>query len=83
MPRDQNNPTEHKTFRLAESSVASVDQCNCGVFKLNLGALTLRISPDAAAELASTLKTALHEHARIEATMANRSPFGPVHWVDA
>ena len=49
--------------RLAESSVAAVDRCACGVIQLHLGALTLRFAPSAAFELLATLDDAMTRHA--------------------
>lgn len=49
--------------RLAESSVAAIDRCACGVIQLHLGALTLRFAPSAAFELLATLGDAMTRHA--------------------
>lgn len=56
--------------RLAESSVAAVDHCSCGVIQLHIGAFTLRFAPSAALELLGTLGDALGERA----AHAGRSP---------
>jgi hypothetical protein len=45
--------------RLAESSVAAIDQCSCGMLQLHLGAFTVRLAPCAAEELLATLHDAL------------------------
>jgi hypothetical protein len=45
--------------RLSESSIAAVDECECGMFQLHLGALTLRLTAPALAELWDTLGRAL------------------------
>jgi hypothetical protein len=45
--------------RLAEGSVAAVDECDCGMLQLHLGALTLRLTPPALADLWDTLGRAL------------------------
>lgn len=50
--------------RLAEGPLAAVDACECGMLQLHLGAITLRMAPCALAELESTLRKALAEHAR-------------------
>lgn len=55
--------------RLAESSVAAVDVCECGVMQLHLGAVTLRLAPSALTELHSTLEQALAERAALEQRM--------------
>lgn len=49
--------------RLAESAVAAVDVCDCGVMQVHVGTLTLRLEPRAARELAATLDAALTRHA--------------------
>lgn len=50
--------------RLAQGPLAAVDACECGMLQLHLGAVTLRMAPCALAELESTLREALAEHAR-------------------
>lgn len=59
-------PTKHRSSvpactkrRLAQSVVASVDICTCGTMQLHVGAVTLRLVPGAAEQLAHTLKLAL------------------------
>ena len=52
--------------RLAESSVATVDVCDCGVMHLHLGAVTLRLAPCALDELLSTLEQAARERAALD-----------------
>ena len=59
--------------RLAESSVAAVDRCACGVIQLHLGALTLRFAPSAAFELLATLGDAMTRHAAHAAGSPNAS----------
>jgi hypothetical protein len=49
--------------RLAESSVAAIDQCSCGMLQLHLGAFTVRLAPCAGLELLATLKEAMAKHA--------------------
>ncbi len=48
--------------RLAQGPMAAVDACQCGMLQLHLGALTVRMTPPALAELESTLRLALREH---------------------
>jgi len=48
--------------RLAESSVAAIDQCSCGMLQLHLGAFTVRLAPCAALELLATLNAAMAKH---------------------
>jgi hypothetical protein len=52
----------HQT-RLAQSTVAAVDACDCGMLRLHIGALTLRLPPEAMRELAQTLSRAVAVHA--------------------
>lgn len=49
--------------RLAESAVAAVDLCECGTYQLHVGALTVRLTTDAFAELQHTLAHALEQAA--------------------
>lgn len=48
---------------LARGPLASVDVCRCGMLHLHLGALTIRLTPEALAELVTTLTTAVAAHA--------------------
>lgn len=65
----QNPPHPHPVIhrcqqtRLAETSVAAIDECSCGMLQLHLGALTVRLAPCAAEELLATLKEALQRRA--------------------
>lgn len=45
--------------RLAESEVAAVDLCQCGMFQLHLGAVTVRFTRQAFHELQQTLMQAV------------------------
>ncbi len=49
-------------IRLAESSLAAVDACECGTLRLHIGALTLRFPEHALRELNKTLTDALAAH---------------------
>ena len=51
----------HRT-RLAQCSFASIERCNCAMFHLNVGAVTLRLEPGAFEALATMLSTALARH---------------------
>lgn len=42
-------------IRLAEGNLATVDQCSCGMLHLHLGAITLRVSPEALRSIFETL----------------------------
>jgi hypothetical protein len=48
--------------RVAESSVAAVDLCACGMMQVHVGPLTLRMAPCAVSELLATLSRAVAEH---------------------
>lgn len=52
-----------KHIRLAESTIAAVDVCACGMMRLHMGAFTLRMAPCAVAELHAILGCALARHA--------------------
>lgn len=66
------DPGEHplrqrcRQTRLAESGVAAVDVCDCGVMQVHVGAVTLRLAPCALTELLSTLEQAVAERAALE-----------------
>jgi hypothetical protein len=63
-----------KRDRLAGTPSMSVDVCNCGCVHLTLGAVTLRLHPDAITELARVLGDAKAELAR------RTDVHGPVAW---
>lgn len=57
-PARSHHPPERRScrhVRLAESAVAAVDVCDCGMMQLHVGAVTLRLTSDAVAELLGTL----------------------------
>lgn len=60
--------------RLAESSVAAIDQCSCGMLQLHLGAFTVRLAPCAAEELLLTLGDALSKRTETPQEEALRFP---------
>ncbi len=62
-PSDTGEAQRCQHTRLAESSVAVIDACTCGVIALHLGPLTLRFAPCAAFELLATLGDAMSKHA--------------------
>ena len=45
--RSRPNPAPCARTRLAESEVAAVDLCDCGMMQLHLGPFSLRLTPDA------------------------------------
>lgn len=51
--------------RLAETPLGAVDACDCGMMQLHVGALTLRLTPEAVSELSALLSRALVAHAGI------------------
>lgn len=53
------------TLRLAQGDVATVDMCSCGTLRLNLGAVTLRLTPPALCSLMQTLSEALATHSAL------------------
>ena len=64
--------------RLAEAEIGSVDVCDCGMWQLNIGALTLRFAPAAVSELLGLLGQAVAEHSArrlTDAELALAVPF--------
>jgi hypothetical protein len=67
--RESVNSDEHPSKRLAQGAFTAVDVCECGSMQVHVGALTLRMTPRALAELADTLNHAILAHvAQTEAT---------------
>jgi len=65
------NHSDGPQLRLAETPVAAVDACECGMLLLHIGAMTLRLAPCAASELLRTLEQAITAHSeRFEAEHA-------------
>ena len=58
---------ECPTLRLAGGDVASVDMCSCGTLRLNLGAITVRMTPQALSSLMQTVGESLATHAALRA----------------
>ena len=71
--RNRSRPTTApcRRIRLAESEVASVDLCECGMMHLHLGPLSLRLTPDALQGVLGTLAEAV-------ATKFARSAAAPI-----
>jgi hypothetical protein len=61
-PRHYPESRECARRRLAEDDIGSVDVCECGMWQLNIGALTLRFAPAAISELLGLLGQAVAEH---------------------
>lgn len=66
------NPAPHPvedcpTLRLAGGDVATVDMCSCGTLRLNLGAITVRMTPQALSSLLQTVGESLATHAALRA----------------
>lgn len=59
--------------RLAETDIGSVDVCNCGMWQLHIGAITLRFAPAAVSELLGLLGQAVAEHSARRLTEAERA----------
>ena len=66
------------TVRLAQGDLACVDMCSCGNLRLHMGAVTLRLTPDALASIFSTLGEALAVHANQRGTAATEPRPTPV-----
>ncbi len=49
--------------RVAQNSVGAVDVCDCGMWQLHLGAVTLRFAPCGLSELLALLGSAVAERA--------------------
>lgn len=52
--------------RLAETPLGAIDSCACGMMQLHVGALTLRLTPEAVAELSALLEESLVAHSKAE-----------------
>jgi len=50
--------------RLAQGSLAAVDECECGMLQVHIGAMTLRVAACAMAELCDTFSQAMFEYER-------------------
>jgi len=64
------NPAPHAvdecpTLRLAHGDVATVDMCSCGTLRLNLGAITVRMTPQALSSLLQTVSESLATHSAL------------------
>lgn len=55
-------------IRLAENELVAVDRCSCGTLRVHLGALTLRVSPEALQQVMHTLGSALIANAGLQAS---------------
>lgn len=57
------SPVENcPTTRLAASELVTVDRCSCGTLRVHLGAITLRVTPEALHGIMHTLGEALLAH---------------------
>ena len=66
------NPAPHSiedcaTLRLAQGDIATIDMCSCGTLRLNLGAITVRLTPQALSSLLQTAGEALATHSALRA----------------
>ncbi len=61
------------TLRLAGGDVATVDMCSCGTLRLNLGAITVRMTPQALSSLMQTVSESLSTHSALR----SRPRFAP------
>ncbi len=55
-------PSECERERIAENSVGSIEVCNCGMWRLNVGAVTLRFDARALWALHDLLSEAASRH---------------------
>jgi len=69
---------ECRRTRLAESGLARVDACECGLIQIHIGAITLRMEPAALDQFVSTLEQALRAQAkrRFDESAPNVHAFG-------
>lgn len=64
------NPAPHAapecaTLRLAQGDIATIDMCSCGTLRLNLGAITVRLTPEALSSLVRTAGEGLATHSAL------------------
>ena len=72
-PRHFSESRDCTRTRLAETEIGSVDVCDCGMWQLHIGALTLRFAPAAVSELLGLLGQAVAEHSSRRLTEAERA----------
>jgi hypothetical protein len=70
LPMKVSNSAPHaiqdcSTLRLAHGDVATVDMCSCGTLRLNLGAITVRMTPQALSSLVQTVSESLATHSAL------------------
>jgi len=61
--RHRADSSECPRTRVAQNSVGAVDVCECGMWQLHLGAITLRLAPCGLSELLALLGSAVAERA--------------------
>jgi hypothetical protein len=54
-------------LRLAQGDVATIDMCSCGTLRLNLGAITVRLTPEALSSIMQTVGEGLATHSALRA----------------
>lgn len=72
-PRHSPGSRDCPRTRLAETEIGSVDVCDCGMWQLHIGAVTLRFAPAAVSELLGLLGQAVAEHSARRLTDAERA----------
>jgi hypothetical protein len=72
-PRHLPDSRDCPRTRLAEADIGSVDVCDCGMWQLNIGAITLRFAPAAVSELLGLLGQAVAEHSARRLAEAERA----------
>jgi hypothetical protein len=72
-PRHSPESRDCPRTRLAETDIGSVEVCDCGMWQLHIGALTLRFAPAAVSELLGLLGQAVAEHSGRRMSDAERA----------
>lgn len=78
-PRHSSDTRDCPRTRLAETDIGSVDVCDCGMWQLHIGALTLRFAPAAVSELLGLLGQAVAEHSARRLTELELALHVPFH----
>jgi hypothetical protein len=72
-PRHSPESRDCPRTRLAETDIGSVEVCDCGMWQLHIGAVTLRFAPAAVSELLGLLGQAVAEHSGRRLSDAERA----------
>ncbi len=71
-PRHSSESRDCPRTRLAEADIGSVEVCDCGMWQLHIGAVTVRFAPAAVSELLGLLGQAVAEHSARRLAEAER-----------